>query len=190
LRNLANAREVSAGREKPFAARSRVGHRLEVQIGDVAHIDTAKPEIGAARQGAVHETLYEHDRSRIVRSKDRPENADRVDHGQLQPAPLPRYEIPSRALGDRLRFLIGLQSRILEIRPILFRERGGPALRGAVPDRREGRGHDHALDAGVPRGPQQAQRPVSGRSDLKAMRRRRIPCAQHPMTQSGGSSAP
>jgi hypothetical protein len=40
---------------------------------------------------------------------------------------------PSLPFGDRLRFLIGLQARIVKVRPILFRERGGPAL-GAIPN--------------------------------------------------------
>ena len=34
--------------EKPFAARGRVSHAFEVQIGDVAHIDRAEREIRAA----------------------------------------------------------------------------------------------------------------------------------------------
>jgi hypothetical protein len=62
LGNLKNAHEIPTGGEKPFAASSWVDHRLEVQFGDVADTDSAEADIGAARHGAVQETLHEHDR--------------------------------------------------------------------------------------------------------------------------------
>jgi hypothetical protein len=62
LGDLKNAHEIPTGGEKPFAASSGVDHRLEVQFGDVADIDCIEPDIGAARNGAIQETLHEHDR--------------------------------------------------------------------------------------------------------------------------------
>jgi hypothetical protein len=59
LGHLANTQEIPSGGEKPFAACGRIGHCLDTQIGNVAHINYAEPDIEAARHGTVQQTLHE-----------------------------------------------------------------------------------------------------------------------------------
>jgi len=88
----------------------------------------AEPQVGASWYGTVQHALQEQDRGRVVWPQDRPEDPDRVDHGQFESASFALDEILCRPFGDRLGFLIGLQARIVMIRPILFRESCGVVL--------------------------------------------------------------
>ena len=44
------------------------------------------------------------------RAEHRPEDADRVDDGQLEAAALPLDEVPGGSLGERLRLRVGAQA--------------------------------------------------------------------------------
>ena len=47
--------------EEPFPFRGGMGHGAEMQVGDVAYVDTSEVEARAAGHGAVHQSLDEKD---------------------------------------------------------------------------------------------------------------------------------
>ncbi len=63
-----------------------------------------------SRARAVHQSLHDQDRRRIVGPQHRAEHADRIDHGQLQAAALLGDEVPRGALGQRLGLHVGRTS--------------------------------------------------------------------------------
>ena len=74
-------------------------------------------------------------------------------------------ELPSRALGDRLRARVRGQRGVVPVGPVRLRVGRAVAGRAAAPDGGDRRGHHDPLDAGVQARPQDAQRTVAGGDD-------------------------
>ena len=149
---------------KRSALGGRISHGADMQVGNIAHVNGTEIELWNAGHGAIHQALHQQNRGRIIRPKNRPEHADRIDDRKLEAAALLGDEIPGRALGYRFRFHVSGQVVAMKVRPVRLVERR-ILLFVAVSYCRERRRQHHALDAGVARGAQHAQRAVTRRHD-------------------------
>ncbi len=151
--------------EEPLALRGGVGHRPDVHgSATSAHVDRAEIDFRAAGHAAVHQALHHQDRRRVVGSEHGSEHADRVDDGELELVALARDEVPRSALGERLGLRVRDDIAARRIGPAGLVERRG-LRRMTVADRGERRCQDDALDLGIARRTQHAQRTLTRRHD-------------------------
>ena len=104
LGDVEHRSEITGDRKESFAFSGRIGHGADVQIGDVAHVHDTEIQLRTTWQSAVHQALYDEDRSRIVGPQDRTEHSHRVNNGELETAAFVGDEVPSGTLGQSLRF--------------------------------------------------------------------------------------
>ncbi len=96
-RDLLDGHEISRHGQKAFAFRSRMGHRAQVQVGDIAHIHDAEVEPRDAGHGAVEQTLDEERRARQIGTEHRPKHRNRIDDGELERPAFARDETSQAA---------------------------------------------------------------------------------------------
>jgi hypothetical protein len=88
--------------EVPLTGRVRRSHRADMHVGGIAHVD----HIGPHRRGRPH-AAGQHggddaDGTGVVGVEHQPEDAGRVDYGQLEVLALAVDEVPGRPLEEGL----------------------------------------------------------------------------------------
>ncbi|KAH9825766.1 hypothetical protein Tdes44962_MAKER03977 [Teratosphaeria destructans] len=135
--NLLHAEKVARGRQEPLPRRLRVHHRSKVQIGDISGVHDPKGQIRHRGHLPIHASHDELDTRGIIPRQDRAIDAHGVHGGQFDPAFVPD-ELPRGSLGEGLALGIGghRRCRVVEDRPVFFRELRLLRIRMTVPDRR------------------------------------------------------
>ena len=111
--------------DEALARRLRRGHRAEMQVGDIAHIDEAEAQARQAGHPAGQQALHDLDGVGKVAAEDRPQHHGGIDDRQSRNggrAPGRAswgglHQIPGGALGQGLGAGIGTHPGIVEIGP-------------------------------------------------------------------------
>ena len=135
-----------------------------MQIGDIAHIDDAKAQIGQARQGAVHQLLHHLQAGGKISAQHRAEHGGRIDGHIFHARPIGCHPLARRPFGQRLGLDIGIGFKAAQVGPIRLGQRWARLL-VAIGDRGHAAGHHHPLHAGRMGKAQGAQRPFARRDD-------------------------
>lgn len=98
----------------------RRGHCFDVQVRQIADVHDPESDLGQRLGLTVQQALDDFDRAEIVLRQDRAEDCTGQDGGEFSVAAFALHEVPGGAFGEDLGSSVGVELRVVRIRPHRF----------------------------------------------------------------------